>query len=288
MDAHRRVLIALAFAVAAASAGCTADEGDDFVDVCPGACLSMEGVYTMSGSCPPTYCTILQDDCSLQLSCDDGTTATARIEAGRVEYASVRGTTCSATMAPDGFSGQCSGTDFQCSFQASRPLPRACIGSEKIPEADPPAVGDCTQAELDAGLAGCDCHRATRFGRTYLFCPQSATWAEAQAACRGRGGDLVTIDDGDEQAYVAALSTRLGLSAPWVGANDLGFEGTFTWSDGSPWQGIPWAEGEPNNELDASGTGEDCVHLSQPLVFNDLECEAYQSFICEGAGTLDR
>ena len=65
-------------------AACTPEE-DAAVDLCPGSCLSMEGVYTMSGTCPPTYCTIYQDDCSVQLSCDDGTSATAAIVGGQVD-----------------------------------------------------------------------------------------------------------------------------------------------------------------------------------------------------------
>ncbi len=278
----------LALGLALGPTACTPEE-DTAVDLCPGSCLSMEGVYTMSGTCPPTYCTIYQDDCSVQLSCDDGTTATAAIVGGQVDYAAVQDDVhCSATMLQDGMAGQCSGTNFQCSFQASRPLERACLGSAKIPAEDPAAVEDCPQTELEAGAAGCECRRATRFGRTYLFCPQGAPWAEAQGLCRARGGDLVTVNDGDEQAFLAALAERVGASDPWIGATDSGFEGTFTWSDGAPWHGLPWAQGEPNNELDGSETGEDCVHFTDTLSFNDLECDAYQSFICEGAGSLSR
>lgn len=275
----------LALGVGLLSAACTPEE-EATVDLCPGSCLAMEGVYTMTGSCPPTYCTILQDDCSVQLSCDDGTAATTTIVGGQVDSVSVRNVHCSATLSQDGFTGQCTGTDFQCSFQASRPLERACLGSEHIPAEAPETVSDCTQAELDAGTAGCDCLRATRFDRTYLFCPQSATWSEAQAACRARGGDLVTVNDGDEQAFLAAVGEPLDVTRAWIGATDAGFEGRFTWSDGSPWRGLPWAEGEPNNELDGSETGEDCVHFTDALSFNDLECDAYMSFICEGSGTL--
>ena len=59
-------------------------------------------------------------------------------------------------------------------------------------------------------------------------------------------------------------------------------EGTFTWSDGTPW-GIwetdqPWATGEPN---DGAGTGQDCVLMLHGK-FEDRVCGVeFDGFICK-------
>ena len=55
-------------------------------------------------------------------------------------------------------------------------------------------------------------------------------------------------------------------------------EGTFTWSDGTPWTNTFWRPGEPNN----SG-GQDCVLLKDNK-FVDFKCNHKIQFICKKKG----
>ena len=43
---------------------------------------------------------------------------------------------------------------------------------------------------------------------------------------------------------------KLTFDPAWIGGNDLVKEGTWVWTDGSPWNYKKWAENEPNNNGD--------------------------------------
>ncbi|XP_014834878.1 PREDICTED: CD209 antigen-like protein E [Poecilia mexicana] len=66
-------------------------------------------------------------------------------------------------------------------------------------------------------------------GSCYLLSATTGSWYEGRADCRKRGGDLVVIDDDDEQKFVATLT---GWSA-WIGLTDQDTEGSWKWVDGT-------------------------------------------------------
>lgn len=57
---------------------------------------------------------------------------------------------------------------------------------------------------------------------------------------------------------ISFLSRRTATNDVWIGLNDLGFSGLFSWSDHHEVTFTYWAPGEPNNHL---GFNEDCVEL---------------------------
>jgi len=63
----------------------------------------------------------------------------------------------------------------------------------------------------------------------------------------------------------------------WIGLNDLGNEGTFTWTGGKPLNYTNWKSGEPNNH----GGDEHCVYLNPEGKWMDQECEARFHILCE-------
>ena len=72
-----------------------------------------------------------------------------------------------------------------------------------------------------------------------------------------------------------------GFSSSWVGGNDIDEEGTWTWTDGSPFEFTFWYSGEPNN----SGGDEDCMHAigieyERGETWNDRRCSASLTFLC--------
>jgi Lectin C-type domain len=91
-------------------------------------------------------------------------------------------------------------------------------------------------------------------GHLYEYVLGTRTWTSAADTARGRSvngmaGHLVTIADSSENAFVASLRTRMGLSdmRAWIGLYDT--SGTFDWQwvNGDPTGYYNWNSGEPNN-----------------------------------------
>lgn len=85
-------------------------------------------------------------------------------------------------------------------------------------------------------------------GNTYYLL-ESASWTASQAEAESLGGNLVTIDNANENQWV--LSTFGNFDSVdrhlWIGYNDADTEGTFVWQSGE----IPgfenWAPGQPDS-----------------------------------------
>ncbi|TWT77872.1 Lectin C-type domain protein [Posidoniimonas polymericola] len=81
----------------------------------------------------------------------------------------------------------------------------------------------------------------------YLLEP--ASWTESQAEAELLGGNLVTIDDQEENDWVLITFGGVpGQKYLWLGLNDFAQEGTFEWADSTPIGYTNWFPGEPNNQ----------------------------------------
>jgi hypothetical protein len=87
----------------------------------------------------------------------------------------------------------------------------------------------------------------------YMLSP--STWEQGEAAALSLGGHLATVDDAAENEFLRAsvLGFDLQDRRGWIGLNDVGNEGTFTWISGAPVGYTNWNGGEPNN---TGGAGE--------------------------------
>ncbi|XP_030005898.1 macrophage mannose receptor 1 [Sphaeramia orbicularis] len=116
----------------------------------------------------------------------------------------------------------------------------------------------------------------------YLFNYLSMrTWAEARADCVNQGGDLISITDPFEQAFIQGLiqQSPTGISL-WMGGHDSVTEGGWEWTDGSPFRYIRWNAGNPDNY-----NGEDCLSiLINSGFWNDDNCNAKRGYICKRRG----
>nr|XP_020506487.1 macrophage mannose receptor 1-like [Labrus bergylta] len=116
----------------------------------------------------------------------------------------------------------------------------------------------------------------------YLFNYLSMrTWAEARADCLNQGGDLVSITDPFEQAFIQGVIqlSPTGISL-WMGGHDSVTEGGWEWVDGSPFRYIRWSAGNPDNYY-----GEDCLSvLINSGYWNDDNCENKRGYICKRKG----
>lgn len=103
-----------------------------------------------------------------------------------------------------------------------------------------------------------------RRGNSAYVIVQGPTWEEAQANAQKLGGNLVTINDANEQRWLEEQFS----GAAWIGYTDKLIEGQWKWVDGSQSTYTNWRAGEPNN----SGSFEDygVTSLDGDGKWNDL------------------
>jgi hypothetical protein len=78
---------------------------------------------------------------------------------------------------------------------------------------------------------------------------QAPNWMAARAQALSMGGDLATIDDANENAFVQANLTNGGLYKLFIGLNDAAIEGAYAWADGSNSAYRNWRPGQPGGNL---------------------------------------
>jgi hypothetical protein len=228
------------------------------------------------------------------------------------------GTTCEITGCDAGFE-DCDGMDSTgcevntrtladcggCSINGDN---QVCMGLANA-TATSCSAGTCAITTCAGGFANCDgdvangcernttldgpcvpdtnCTRRTYGSNTYYFCTNNITWTTARDRCRSqRRGNLVHVDDMAENSFVLANRP----ADAWIGANDVGLEGTWRWiNNGVPfWRGLStgstllgqfarWGSGEPNE----SAPPEDCAEIRADGTWNDLSCTATRDFVCE-------
>ena len=104
-------------------------------------------------------------------------------------------------------------------------------------------------------------------GHGYYLLGES-TWTDAEATAQALGGDLVTVNDAAENAWVfdtftPLLSTHPG-STIWLGIQDAGHEGSFTWASGQTASYVNWSPGQPDNARGDENYGMMWTPLSLP------------------------
>jgi len=70
------------------------------------------------------------------------------------------------------------------------------------------------------------------------------TWDDAEAAAVANGRHLVTVNNANEQAWLALTFQGSNL---WIGFNDRVNEGNWVWSSNEDATYTNWESGEPNN-----------------------------------------
>lgn len=81
------------------------------------------------------------------------------------------------------------------------------------------------------------------------YLTEPGTWIETQFAAASLGGDLVTINNADENEWIRTnLANYNGVpQLVWIGLSDRNSEGNYEWQDGAPFGYANWAAGEPND-----------------------------------------
>jgi hypothetical protein len=97
----------------------------------------------------------------------------------------------------------------------------------------------------------------------YLFVPERMNWEAASLKCKALGGNLVTISDEAENAFVAKLCGKLGTL---IGLTDKEKEGVWKWQGEEPLKYKNWIQGQPDN----FGKNEKYVEMLPPSKGNGL------------------
>ncbi|XP_023192346.1 CD209 antigen-like protein C [Xiphophorus maculatus] len=115
----------------------------------------------------------------------------------------------------------------------------------------------------------------------YFLSTSSGSWNKAREDCRNRGGDLVVINDDDEQNFLSTIINK----EPWIGLNDIETEGSWKWVDDTPLTQLltkHWAKKQPDNGGgDPQWGEEDCAQILTYKLWNDCKCSSSMQWICE-------
>ena len=75
------------------------------------------------------------------------------------------------------------------------------------------------------------------------FLETNSTWWEAKFACDDIGGELVVINDAEENEFVRTLARE---NIVWLGGTDEFEEGTWTWDNGEDFSFKNWDKNQPS------------------------------------------
>jgi hypothetical protein len=84
-------------------------------------------------------------------------------------------------------------------------------------------------------------------GNQYFLTTARSSWTDAQAEAVAAGGNLVTINDAEEQKWLIDVFGSSELF--WIGLTDEQTEGVWKWSSGDNVSFTYWSRNEPNNAL---------------------------------------
>lgn len=115
-------------------------------------------------------------------------------------------------------------------------------------------------------------------GHSYAVSNRWDSWFSVEAEAASMGGHLVTINDSNENAWLA--STFDSRTTYWIGFTDKDTEGTWKWISGETSVYTNWAAGEPNSSL---GDNEDAAafNYNAPGEWADFSIDQGQPGIIE-------
>nr|ABP73477.1 CTLMA2 [Anopheles merus]AJC98326.1 CTLMA2 [Anopheles merus] len=129
------------------------------------------------------------------------------------------------------------------------------------------------------------------FEEKEYFIPISRTsdWFGAVAYCHSVGMELAEVLNEDEARAMGEVIAEEESDSDdefyWIGANDLGVQGTYRWAlTGRPALYSKWAPGEPNHARGENGQqpAERCVAVAMDKYeWNDFQCTQQKPFICQ-------
>uniref|UniRef100_A0A3Q1GKV4 Type-2 ice-structuring protein-like n=1 Tax=Acanthochromis polyacanthus TaxID=80966 RepID=A0A3Q1GKV4_9TELE len=117
-------------------------------------------------------------------------------------------------------------------------------------------------------------------GRCFRYVPKAMKWATAEKNCQALGGHLASVRDATEYSVIQKLilTASYGHNPTWIGGSDAQQEGTFLWTDGTPFHYTSWCPGEPNNNM----WNQHCIQMNygNSKCWDDQKCWVYLPSVC--------
>ncbi|MHA7056510.1 leucine-rich repeat protein [Aquimarina sp. M1] len=112
---------------------------------------------------------------------------------------------------------------------------------------------------------------------TYFISNVPISGTQAFAEVQQNGYEIITINNKEENDFIRAQVSALGVQNVLIGYNDLTTEGVFEWQSGQPATFTNFNQGEPNGD-----NGQDMVVLiSNTGLWNDIPREDSRPYIIE-------
>ncbi|NXE05186.1 MRC1 protein, partial [Lophotis ruficrista] len=115
-------------------------------------------------------------------------------------------------------------------------------------------------------------------------------WREALISCNDSNGNLASIHNPEEHAFILSQLGYKATDELWIGLNDFNTQMYFEWSDGTPVTYTRWLPGEPTHAINGQ---EDCVIMAgEDGYWADSACDRKLGYICRrdalqgGSGTV--
>uniref|UniRef100_H3APD1 Macrophage mannose receptor 1 n=1 Tax=Latimeria chalumnae TaxID=7897 RepID=H3APD1_LATCH len=114
------------------------------------------------------------------------------------------------------------------------------------------------------------------------------TWFNARNACIHLGGNLASIANDREQAFLTSKLDSVKVNV-WIGLNDVNSEHRFLWTDGKGVHYTNWAKGYPaggSGSFLFSDTMVDCVVMNNEIKLSagtwmDKDCYLEYGYVCQ-------
>ncbi|XP_078283857.1 macrophage mannose receptor 1 [Rhinoraja longicauda] len=111
-------------------------------------------------------------------------------------------------------------------------------------------------------------------------------WDSARGVCIKDGGNLATIQNAKEQAFITLSLTGFAMDV-WIGLNDINIEGKYLWTEGKGVFYTNWAKGFPTAKRRTYDNPQsDCATVSVTPnkiagLWKDNYCNVKRGFICQ-------
>ena len=103
----------------------------------------------------------------------------------------------------------------------------------------------------------------------FLWSDDQKYWDDAERFCQEEGGHLASVASEEVNEYLSKKKNEKRSFDRWLGGSDKEREGTWNWSDGSPWNFTKWSKNQPSN-----GTEEHCLkYIGHHKTWGDYPCK---------------